>query len=151
MGGGGFGIPKLYVKFWWPLFLAMKFTFLFLNLGKIQFFTPKGTGGGGPPVYPTSRLWSFNESCYRSWVSADPSWKVGSVWEPTGGQVPATAYSPHNYPLTCCQKENTPHNHPVTFYQKQNTQLSTNMLSKRKYIQQPSNEILSKIKYTTIH
>ena len=27
-----FGIPKLYVKFWWPLFLAMKFTFLFLKL-----------------------------------------------------------------------------------------------------------------------
>ena len=29
---GGLGIPKLYVKFLWPLFLAMKFTFLFLNL-----------------------------------------------------------------------------------------------------------------------
>ena len=24
--GGGFGIPKLYVKFWWPLFLALKTT-----------------------------------------------------------------------------------------------------------------------------
>ena len=24
--GGGGDIPKLYVKFWWPLFLAMKFT-----------------------------------------------------------------------------------------------------------------------------
>ena len=22
--GGGVGIPKLYVKFWWPLFLALK-------------------------------------------------------------------------------------------------------------------------------
>ena len=22
------GIPKLYVKLWWPLFLAMKFTFI---------------------------------------------------------------------------------------------------------------------------
>ena len=32
----GGGIPKLYVKFWWSLFLAMKFTFLFLNLAKIQ-------------------------------------------------------------------------------------------------------------------
>ena len=30
-GGGVVGIPKLYVKFWWPLFLVMKFTFLFLN------------------------------------------------------------------------------------------------------------------------
>ena len=34
--GDGFGIPKLYVKFWWPLFLPMVFTFLFLNLAKIQ-------------------------------------------------------------------------------------------------------------------
>ena len=62
--------------------------------------------------------------------AADPSWKVGSVWEPTGGQVPATAYSPHNYPLTCCQKENTPLSRPVTSYQKETTQLSTNILSK---------------------
>ena len=46
-GGGGVGIPKLYVKFWWPLFLAMKFTFSFLNLGKIQIFIPKSTKGGG--------------------------------------------------------------------------------------------------------
>ena len=45
------GIPKLYVKFWWPLFLAMTFTFLFLNLGKVQIFIPKSTKGeGGPPV-----------------------------------------------------------------------------------------------------
>ena len=29
------------MKFWWPLFLAMKFTFVFLNLGKIQIFIPK--------------------------------------------------------------------------------------------------------------
>ena len=26
--GGGVGFPKLYVIFWWPLFLANKFTFL---------------------------------------------------------------------------------------------------------------------------
>ena len=38
--GGGVSIPKLYVKFWWPLFLAMKFTFLLLNLAKIQIFSP---------------------------------------------------------------------------------------------------------------
>ena len=41
--------------FWWLLFLAMKFTFLFLNLAKIQIFIPKsahggGGGEGGPPV-----------------------------------------------------------------------------------------------------
>ena len=30
--GGGVSIPKLHVKFWWPLFLAMKFTFLFPNV-----------------------------------------------------------------------------------------------------------------------
>ena len=36
MGGD---IPKLYVKFGWPLFLAMKFTFLFLNV-------PRKGGGG---------------------------------------------------------------------------------------------------------
>ena len=34
-GGGG------------PLFLAMKFTSLFLSLGKIQIFIPKSTKGGG--------------------------------------------------------------------------------------------------------
>ena len=27
-GGLGGGIPEFYLKFWWPLFLAMKFTFL---------------------------------------------------------------------------------------------------------------------------
>ena len=43
---GGFGIPKLFVKFWWPLFLAMKFTFLFLNLAKIHIFIPKCIEGG---------------------------------------------------------------------------------------------------------
>ena len=54
----GFGIPKLYVEFWWPLFLALKFTFLFLNLAlkftflflnlaKIQIFIPKSAYGGG--------------------------------------------------------------------------------------------------------
>ena len=37
----GIGIPKLYIKFWWQLFLAMKFTFLFLNLAKIQIFIQK--------------------------------------------------------------------------------------------------------------
>ena len=46
-GRGGVGIPKLYVKFWWPLFLALKFTFLFLNLAKIQIFIPKSAYGGG--------------------------------------------------------------------------------------------------------
>ena len=37
--GGGSRIPKLYVKFWWPMFLALKtrlfwpkVTFLFLNV-----------------------------------------------------------------------------------------------------------------------
>ena len=44
--GGGVGIPKLYVKFWWPLFLAMRFTFLFLNLAKIHIFIPKSAYGG---------------------------------------------------------------------------------------------------------
>ena len=41
--GGGFGNPKLFVKFWWPLFLALNFTFLFLNLAKIQLLIPKYT------------------------------------------------------------------------------------------------------------
>ena len=45
--GGGFGIPKLDVKFWWPLFLAMKITLLFLKLAKIHIFIPKSTYGGG--------------------------------------------------------------------------------------------------------
>ena len=43
--GGGVSIPKLYVKFWWPFFLAMEFTLLYLNLGKIQILIPKSTEG----------------------------------------------------------------------------------------------------------
>ena len=39
--GGGVSIPKLYMEFWWPLFLAKKFTFLFLNLVKTHMFIPK--------------------------------------------------------------------------------------------------------------
>ena len=49
-GAGGLGISKLYVIFWWPLFLANKCTFLFLNLAKIHIFIPKCTEEGGPPV-----------------------------------------------------------------------------------------------------
>ena len=37
---------KKIVKSWWPLFLALKFTFLFLNLAKIQIFIPKSAYGG---------------------------------------------------------------------------------------------------------
>ena len=40
-GGRGFGIPNFFVKFWWPLFFAIKYTFLFLNVAKIQIFIPK--------------------------------------------------------------------------------------------------------------
>ena len=36
-----------YVKFWWLLFLALKFTFLYLYLAKIQIFIPKSAYGGG--------------------------------------------------------------------------------------------------------
>ena len=39
MGGRGLSIPKLYVKFLWPLFL--KFSVLFLNLAKIHILIPK--------------------------------------------------------------------------------------------------------------
>ena len=42
---GGVGIPKLYVKNWWPLFWALKFTFLSLNLAKISLFLPKSAQG----------------------------------------------------------------------------------------------------------
>ena len=38
IGGGGSGIPKLYVKFWWPLFLALK----------PRFFWPKNSLGITP-------------------------------------------------------------------------------------------------------
>ena len=41
--GGGSGIPDLYVKFWWPLFLALK-TQLFL--AKSDILIPKCTEGG---------------------------------------------------------------------------------------------------------
>ena len=48
---GGSGIPKLYVEFWWPLFLALK-TRLFL--AKIHIFSlnvpRRRRGGGGQPV-----------------------------------------------------------------------------------------------------
>ena len=42
-----FAIPKLYVKFWWPLFLAINLAFLFLDLAKIQISIPKSAYGGG--------------------------------------------------------------------------------------------------------
>ena len=35
---------------WWPLFLAMKFTFLLLNLAEINIFILKSAYGGDPPV-----------------------------------------------------------------------------------------------------
>ena len=41
------GIPTVYVKFWWPLFLALKFTFLFITLAKIHIFIPKCIKEGG--------------------------------------------------------------------------------------------------------
>ena len=44
-------IPKLYVKFWWPLFLAMKFTFLFVNLAKIDIFIPESA------YWPFAHIW----------------------------------------------------------------------------------------------
>ena len=47
-----FFLPKLFVKFWGPLFLALKFTFLFLNLAIFKFLflkVPMG-GRGGTPV-----------------------------------------------------------------------------------------------------
>ena len=34
------------MKFWWPLFLAMKFISLILNLAKIHIFIPNCTKGG---------------------------------------------------------------------------------------------------------
>ena len=37
------------MKFWWPFFLGLKFTFLFLNLAKIHFFIPKSAYGGVTP------------------------------------------------------------------------------------------------------
>ena len=59
---------SLYVKFWWPLFLALKFTFLFLKLAKIQICIPKNAkcssdaltmGQYDPPVkiYRQVRFW----------------------------------------------------------------------------------------------
>ena len=48
-GGHVSAVGKRKRKFWWQLFLAMEFTFLFLNLAKIYIFIPKFTevGGGG--------------------------------------------------------------------------------------------------------
>ena len=44
----GSGILKLYVKFWWPLFLSMKFTFLFRNFcPNSLFYSSMYRGGGG--------------------------------------------------------------------------------------------------------
>ena len=67
-GEGWFGIPKLYVKFWWPLFLAIKFTFLFLDLAKIQFFlflkVPMG-GSTGLGIIPKKTVfYCFPEVVY---------------------------------------------------------------------------------------
>ena len=62
-----FDIPKLYVKLWWPLFFAMKFTFIFLNLAKIQIFIPKSAyGGGGGEVLGIIPKKSFFTASHRS-------------------------------------------------------------------------------------
>ena len=42
---------------WWSLFLAMKFTFLFLNLAKIYIFIPKRTEEGGRGVH---QFWKYS-------------------------------------------------------------------------------------------
>ena len=55
---GGFGIPKFFVKFWDPLFLALKFTFLFLNVAKIQILflkVPMGGGSAGLGIIPKKK------------------------------------------------------------------------------------------------
>ena len=44
------------MKFWWPLFLAMKFTFLFLNLANI----PKKT----KHFFSASLIWFYNKKDY---------------------------------------------------------------------------------------
>ena len=46
MGGAGVQVPKLYVKFQWPLFLALKIRFF---PTKSDIFIPKYTNGGGGP------------------------------------------------------------------------------------------------------
>ena len=49
--GGGVSIPKLYVKFWWLLFLAMKFTCLFLTFSQnSHFYSEIYQRGGGPSI-----------------------------------------------------------------------------------------------------
>ena len=55
------GIPSLYVKYWWPLFFALKTQFL---LPKVTFFflnvPRRGGGGRGPPVLDISlKNWYF--------------------------------------------------------------------------------------------
>ena len=43
------------MKFWWLLFLALKFTFLFLNLAKLHIYIPKKIDyhhPGLPPQLP---------------------------------------------------------------------------------------------------
>ena len=55
-------MPKLYVKFWWPLFLAMKFTFLFLNLAKIHIFIPNSTRGGSTGLGNIPKNTNYNNT-----------------------------------------------------------------------------------------
>ena len=45
--GGGFGSPKLYVKFWWPLFLALKTRLFFAKSDKKSPLNVPMVGGGG--------------------------------------------------------------------------------------------------------
>ena len=51
--GGGSGIPKLYVKFWWPLFLALKNLFFWPKVTFLSLNVPRGGGGLGiiPKIY----------------------------------------------------------------------------------------------------
>ena len=60
-GDGGSVIPKLYVKFWWPLFLALK-TRLFL--AKSDIFIPRCNEGGSTGLgnIPKKNTISFSAS-----------------------------------------------------------------------------------------
>ena len=55
--------------------MAMKFTFLFLDLAKIHIFSPKGTEGGGPPVkeiFLKKKIFTSSPNLAMEWVMDPP-------------------------------------------------------------------------------
>ena len=93
-GWGGVDFPKLYVEFWWLLFLAMKFTCLFIpKFGQSSHFYSQMYRGGGANVLGNIHKKTFlvlplnrNRRIQRY-----PNWRRGAVLNRVGFMMNAAS------------------------------------------------------------